>query len=172
MTDAVMRLDFASWIGEARPTKVENCCLLKAPVKMVSGLPPLVQIDCSVVFSCASVKARCVPSVRVPVPSAAEGSAAPPAEPLDVLLLIQERTEAVAHQELPPEDSGLGRRFLRVRDGHAGRHGLHADRYQDGHEREARHHSHRLAASRKTSRHPSLLQERRRPLIGADPAST
>src|SRR5207302_8399777 len=48
-------------------------------------------------------KARCVPSVRVPVPSAADGSAAPPAEPFDVLLLIQESTEAVTRAvvELP-----------------------------------------------------------------------
>ncbi len=41
------------------------------------------------------MKARCVPSVRVPVPSAAAGSAAPPAVPFDVFDLIQESTEAV-----------------------------------------------------------------------------
>src|SRR5262245_25885827 len=60
---------------------------------MVSGLPPEFQIDCSTAFRLASVKARCVPPVRVPVPSAADGSA-PPA-PFDVLVLIQERIEAV-----------------------------------------------------------------------------
>ena len=35
----------------ARPVKVENTCLLNAPVKIMSGLPPLVQIDCSTVLS-------------------------------------------------------------------------------------------------------------------------
>src|SRR5262249_12420853 len=74
------------------PVKVENTCLLKAPVRMVPGLPPLVQIDDSTDFSRASVKAICVPSVRVPVPSAAAGSAAPPAVPLDVFDTIPDST--------------------------------------------------------------------------------
>ena len=60
---------------------------------MMSGLPPLFQIDCSTVLRSASVNARCVPSVRVPVPSAAAGSE--PAAPFDVLVLIQDRIEAV-----------------------------------------------------------------------------
>jgi len=44
---------------------------------MVSGLPPEFQMLCSTALRLASVKARWVPSVRVPVPSAAEGSAPP-----------------------------------------------------------------------------------------------
>src|SRR5262249_18431513 len=67
-------------------------CLLKPPTMIMSGLPPAFQIDCSTLLRFASVKARCVPSVRVPVPSAAAGSE-PPA-PFDVLLLIQDSTEA------------------------------------------------------------------------------
>jgi hypothetical protein len=55
--------------------QVENTCLLKPPVMTMSGLPPLFQIDCSTLFRFASVKARWVPSVRLPVPSAADGSA-------------------------------------------------------------------------------------------------
>ena len=45
--------------------------MLKAPVMIVSGLPPLVQIEDSTLFSRASVNASWLPSVRVPVPSAA-----------------------------------------------------------------------------------------------------
>jgi hypothetical protein len=41
---------------------------------IMSGLPPAFQIDCSTLLRFASVNARWVPSVRVPVPSAAEGS--------------------------------------------------------------------------------------------------
>ena len=80
-------------IGVARPVKLENACLLKPPTMIMSGLPPAFQIDCSTVLRFASVNARCVPSIRVPVPSAAEGSE--PVAPFDVLLLIQDSTEAV-----------------------------------------------------------------------------
>src|SRR5438093_8606198 len=80
-----------------RPVKVENTCLLKAPVKMTSGLPPLVQIEDNTDFSSASVNAICtLASTRMPVPSLGfEGSAGEPAVPFDVLLEIQERIEAV-----------------------------------------------------------------------------
>src|SRR6185312_11508144 len=81
--------------GVARPVKVENACLLNAPSMIVSGLPPLVQIEDKTVFMRASVNASCVPSVRVPVPSAADGSAGEPATALDVLVLIHDRMEAV-----------------------------------------------------------------------------
>src|SRR5262249_61993868 len=84
--------DWVSSVGVARPVKVENTCLLKAPVKIVSGLPPAVHAALSTVLSRASVNTVCVPSVRVPVPSAAAGSA-PPA-PFAVLVLIQDRIEA------------------------------------------------------------------------------
>jgi hypothetical protein len=71
--------------------KVENTCLLKPPTMITSGLPPELQADCSTDLSCASVNTRWLPSVRVPVPSAADGS-----EPdLLVLVLIQDNTEAV-----------------------------------------------------------------------------
>src|SRR5580698_2643302 len=86
-------LPLVSSIGEARPVKVENTCLLKPPTMIVSGLPPLFQIDCSTVLRFASVKIRCVPSLREPVPSAADGSA--PETPFEVLLLSQDSTEAV-----------------------------------------------------------------------------
>src|SRR5712692_9068096 len=69
--------DLVSSVGVARPVKVDITCLLKPPSMMVSGLPPLFQMLCSTALRFASVKARCVPSVRVPVPSAAEGSARP-----------------------------------------------------------------------------------------------
>src|SRR6266850_3728660 len=89
----MIHFDLVSSVGVARPVKVDITCLLKPPSMMVSGLPPLFQMLCSTALRLASVKARCVPSVRLPVPSAAEGSA-PPA-PFDVLVLIQERIEAV-----------------------------------------------------------------------------
>ena len=75
--------------------------MLKPPVMIRSGLPPAFQIDCSTVFRFVSVNRRCVPSVRVPVPSAAEGSE--PEAPLELLLLIQDSTEAVlrAVESLP-----------------------------------------------------------------------
>src|SRR4029077_20391348 len=79
-----------------RPVKVENTCLLKAPVMMVPGLPPLVQIEESTDFSRASVNAIWeLASVRIPVPSIGVGSAGEPAVPFDVLLAIQDRIEAV-----------------------------------------------------------------------------
>src|SRR5918912_353912 len=78
-----------------RPVKVENTCLLKAPVMIVPGLPPLFQIVDNTDLSRASVKAICVPSVRMAVPSATDGSAAPPAVPLDVLETIHDRMDAL-----------------------------------------------------------------------------
>ncbi len=86
-------LALVSSIGDARPVKVENTCLLKPPVMITSGLPPAFQTACSTVLRLASVKMRCVPSVRVLAPVAAAGSE-PPA-PLLVLVLIQDSTEAV-----------------------------------------------------------------------------
>jgi hypothetical protein len=88
----------ASSIGEARPVKVENTCLLKAPVMILFGLPPFVQMPPSTFLRRFSVNGiRLVASVRVPVPSAAAGSA--PAVPdeaefLSVLVLIHEMTDA------------------------------------------------------------------------------
>src|SRR3954471_24486609 len=107
MTEATIFLALVSSVGVARPVKVENTCLLKPPVKIVSGLPPLFQIFCSTDFSCASVKARWVPSVRVPAPSAAAGSAAPPALPLSVLVLIQDRIDAVLRGLVVPSPAAL-----------------------------------------------------------------
>src|SRR5262249_53884465 len=94
-------LDTLSSICVARPVKVENTCLLKPPVMMVSGLPPLFQIDCRTFLSWPSLKLRAVPSVRAPVPSAAEGSA--PEAPFEVLVLSHDSTVAVlrAVESLP-----------------------------------------------------------------------
>ena len=66
-----MRRLAACSIGVERPVKVENCCLLKLFTMMVSGLPPATQIAANTPLSSASVNARCVPSVRVPVTIAA-----------------------------------------------------------------------------------------------------
>src|SRR3569833_119741 len=79
-----------------RPVKVENTCLLKAPVRIVPGLPPLIQIEDSTLFRRASVNAIWVPSLRVPVPSVTDGSAGEPAVPFDVLDAIHDRIEAVS----------------------------------------------------------------------------
>src|ERR1700692_4863935 len=84
--------DLVSSTGVARPVKVEKVCLLKAPVMITSGLPPALQIEDSAALRLASVKARWVPSVRVPVPSAADASA-PPA-PFWVFDFTHERIEA------------------------------------------------------------------------------
>src|SRR5260221_5259495 len=88
-----MRREDACSIGVERPVKVLNCCLLKAPVIITSGLPPAVQIELKTVFRFASVKATCAPSVRVPVPSAEAGSE--PVPVLTVLEKIHDTTEAV-----------------------------------------------------------------------------
>src|SRR5215471_2040718 len=87
-----MRFEVDCSIGVDRPVKVENTCLLKAPVLMTFGLPPATQMPFRTALSFASVKAAWVPSVRVPVPLAAAGSEPP--VPLEVFDLIQERTEA------------------------------------------------------------------------------
>src|SRR5260221_4150801 len=88
-----MRREAACSMGVDRPVKVENACLLKAPVIMTSGLPPATQIEFKTVFIFASVKPTCAPSVRVPVPSAEVGSE--PVPFLKVLEKIHETTEAV-----------------------------------------------------------------------------
>ena len=62
---------------------------------MVPGLPPFDQIDDSTDFNRASVKAIRVPSSRVSVPSATEGSAGDPAVPFEVFETIHDNTEAV-----------------------------------------------------------------------------
>src|SRR5262245_18179600 len=94
-----------SWVGVPRPTKVENTCLLKPPSMMTSGLPPAIQISCRTFLSWLSVNARGVPSTRVLEPSAEVGSAAPPAEPLSVLVLIQDRTDAYLRATPSPVDT-------------------------------------------------------------------
>src|SRR5258707_15706086 len=88
-----MRREDACSIGVERPVNVENCCLLKAPVMMTSGLPPATQIELKTVFRFASEKETCAPSVRVPVPSAEAGSE--PVPFLKVLEKIHDTTEAV-----------------------------------------------------------------------------
>ena len=60
---------------------------------MVSGLPPSFQINCRTGFRSASVKARCVPSVRVARPSSVTGDA-PGAVPKLSFVPIQDNTLA------------------------------------------------------------------------------
>ena len=76
----------------ALPVNDEKVCFCDGPTMMRSGSPPCVKIFCSTFLTCASVKARCVPSVGA-VPGTAVYTGSVPLAP---------RSELVASQPSSP----------------------------------------------------------------------